>query len=231
MERIQLFAAVSADFRRGLSKRVASRALPLYKAPAEGPSTYREESAVRRAEPRDCPTIMRFVHALAHFHNTPDAVHINLQQLEHAMFKSHPRELWAFLATIRRQDTGKAMVEAEEAPAGMITFHYRYSAALGGRILYIEDLFVSEECRGRGLGVALLRAACEQALRDTCRVVQYKASFGRILRIAVHKDNKGAQKLYLKNGAVDKSEAGEVRLFFFDRDSRFPPLEEKEKAR
>ncbi|XP_037512782.1 diamine acetyltransferase 1-like [Rhipicephalus sanguineus] len=191
------------------------------KAPAEGSPTLQEESAVRKAEPQDCATILRYVHALAHFHNMPDAVHIDLQQLEHAMFKSNPRQLWAFIATIRRRDTAKALVAAEESPAGMVTFHYRYSAALGGRILYIEDLIVSEECRGRGLGVALLRAACEQALRDCCRAVQFK----------VHKDNKGAQRLYLKNGAVDLSEAGDVRLFYFDRDSRFPHPEEKEKAR
>ncbi|KAL1428334.1 hypothetical protein MTO96_002721 [Rhipicephalus appendiculatus] len=136
------------------------------------------------------------------------------------MFKSNPRELWAFIATIRRRDATKALVAAEESPAGMVTFHYRYSAALNGRILYIEDLIVSEEHRGRGLGVALLRAACEQALRDCCRAVQFK----------VHKDNKGAQRLYLKNGAVDQSEAGDVRLFYFDRDSRFPHSEEKDKA-
>ncbi|XP_075743875.1 diamine acetyltransferase 1-like [Rhipicephalus microplus] len=191
------------------------------KAPAEGSPALQEESAVRKAEPQDCATILRFVHALAHFHNMPDAVHIDLQQLEHAMFKSNPRQLWAFMATIRRRDATKALVAAEEAPAGMVTFHYRYSAALGGRILYIEDLIVSEEHRGRGLGVALLRAACEQALHDCCRAVQFK----------VHKDNKGAQRLYLKNGAVDQSEAGDVRLFYFDRDSRFPHSEEKDKAR
>ncbi|KAH6932564.1 hypothetical protein HPB50_007609 [Hyalomma asiaticum] len=194
------------------------------KAPAEGAATFQEESAVRRAEPQDCATIMRFVHALAHFHNMPDAVHIDLQQLENAMFKSNPRHLWAFLATIRRRDTGKALVAAEEAPAGMVTFHYRYSAVQGGRILYIEDLFVSEEYRGRGTGR---------------RTAYFSASYGAVYVYAkrdmaglqVHKDNKGAQRLYLKNGAVDQSEAGDVRLFFFDRDSRFPHSEEKEKAR
>ncbi|XP_037271746.2 thialysine N-epsilon-acetyltransferase [Rhipicephalus microplus] len=138
------------------------------KAPAEGSPALQEESAVRKAEPQDCATILRFVHALAHFHKMPDAVYIDLQQLEHAMFKSNPRQLWAFMATIRRRDATKALVAAEEAPAGMVTFHYRYSAALGGRVLYVEDLIVSEEHRGRGLGVALARAACEQALHDCC---------------------------------------------------------------
>ncbi|XP_077509520.1 diamine acetyltransferase 1-like [Amblyomma americanum] len=190
-------------------------------APPKGASSFLEESAVRRAEPEDCATVLRFVHALAHFHNMPDAVQITLEELENAMFKSNPREMWAFLATIRRRDNAKALVAAEEVPAGMVTFHYRYSAALAGRILYIEDLFVSDECRGRGLGVALLRAVSEQALRNCCRAIQYK----------VHKDNTGAKKLYIKNGAVDLSEAGDVRLFHFDRDSRFPRPVEKIRSR
>ncbi|XP_077535641.1 diamine acetyltransferase 1-like [Haemaphysalis longicornis] len=175
--------------------------------------TVREESAVRPAELKDCPTVLRLVHALANFHKMADMVNINLEQLEHAMFKSQQPKLWAFLATVRRRDAGGTLVSAEEAVVGLITFHYRYSAALGGRILYMEDLFVSEEYRGRGLGVGLLRAACDQALKNKCAALQFR----------VHKDNESARRVYFKYGAADLSEAKQIRLFYFDKNSCFPP--------
>ena len=59
-----------------------------------------------------------------------------------------------------------------------------------GKIGYIQDFVVREDCRGRGVGTRLMEASKEWAAR---RGAQY-------LRLSVLPDNTGAQRFYARHG-------------------------------
>lgn len=84
----------------------------------------------------------------------------------------------AFMATKRHRTDGGPLVAAEEVLVGMATFHFRCSGSTFERIVYLEDLFVLPEHRGKGLGLALLRAVIEEGLGRGFDVLQLKVSFG-----------------------------------------------------
>jgi len=59
-----------------------------------------------------------------------------------------------------------AHIEGE--PAGFALFFHNYSTFLAQRGIYLEDLFVRPEARGKGVGFALLRALARIAIERDC---------------------------------------------------------------
>jgi GNAT superfamily N-acetyltransferase len=54
---------------------------------------------------------------------------------------------------------------AGDAPAGIATWHWTYSSFAAARALYLEDLFVRPQYRGRGYGKALLAHLAQTAVK------------------------------------------------------------------
>jgi len=73
---------------------------------------------------------------------------------------------------------------------GMVNLLYNISTALGARVAVLEDLVVSPEARGAGVGKALLAHAIDFARSAGCR---------RITLLTDH-DNTRAQQLYAAHG-------------------------------
>src|SRR5690606_38349471 len=96
---------------------------------------------LRLAERSDCGRLMELIRELAVFERAPDEVTVSLTEFEEAGFG--PQPVWeAYVAEVN----GKI--------EGMALFYIRYSTWKGRRI-YLEDLIVSEDFRGRGLGKML----------------------------------------------------------------------------
>ncbi|WOF17295.1 GNAT family N-acetyltransferase [Methanoplanus sp. FWC-SCC4] len=76
-------------------------------------------------------------------------------------------------------------------PAGYITFYFTYSTFLAKSTLYLEDLFVLEECRKKGIG---------RKLFDFCRSEAAKRGCGR-MDWTVLTWNKPSIEFYEKSGA------------------------------
>lgn len=74
---------------------------------------------------------------------------------------------------------------------GYITYYFTYSSFLALPTLFIEDIFVLEEYRGRGVGKKMFSFLKQVAKREGC---------GRI-EFTVLKWNRSAQEFYEKNGA------------------------------
>jgi GNAT superfamily N-acetyltransferase len=79
----------------------------------------------------------------------------------------------------------------EDEPAGYASFFYFYSTFQGRPGLFLEDLFVLDRLRGKGIGKALLVAVAKLAIEEKC--------FG--LRWEVLDWNRPAIKFYEKLGA------------------------------
>ena len=110
---------------------------------------------IRPATPADVPTILRFVRDLASFEREPDAVRATEPMLAEALFGATPA-------------AEAVMAELDGAPVGFALFFHNFSTWTGRRGLYLEDLYVKPEARGRGAGAALLRHLAGLALDRGC---------------------------------------------------------------
>ena len=83
------------------------------------------------------------------------------------------------------------IAEWEGKPAGYASFFYFYSTFQGRAALFLEDLFVLDKLRGKGIGKALLVKVAKLAIEEKC--------FG--LRWEVLDWNRPAIDFYQKLGA------------------------------
>ena len=99
--------------------------------------------AIRSARVEDVPIILQLIRDLASYERAPNEVTATEEQLVDVLFgdKSVAEVLLAF--------EGKS-------PVGFAVFFYNFSTWLGRPGLYLEDLFVKPEKRGKGYGRALL---------------------------------------------------------------------------
>ena len=97
----------------------------------------------RAAVREDCDLILRFIRALAEYEQLADEVTATEALLEEWLFDKHGAEVIFALADGRE--------------VGFALFFPNFSTFLGRSGLYLEDLFVLPEYRGRGIGKALLR--------------------------------------------------------------------------
>jgi GNAT superfamily N-acetyltransferase len=110
---------------------------------------------IRAATCADVATILRFVRELAAFEREPHAVEATEAMLGEALFGTTP----AAEAVIAEVD-GRA--------AGFALFFHNFSTWTGRRGVHLEDLYVTPEARGRGVGEALLRHVARLAVGRGC---------------------------------------------------------------
>ena len=98
---------------------------------------------IRSATIADVPIILELIRALATYERAPNEVTATKEQLVDVLFGEKPAAevLLAFEAG---------------APVGFAVYFYNFSTWLGRPGLYLEDLFVRPEDRGKGYGRALL---------------------------------------------------------------------------
>lgn len=111
---------------------------------------------IRRARPADVPTILEMIRALAVYEALEHELALDGDGLHTALF-GEEAFAGALLAETRRSDTTPGQ------PVGYALYFKSFSTFLCRPGLYLEDLFVLPETRGRGLGLALLRAVCAEA--------------------------------------------------------------------
>jgi GNAT superfamily N-acetyltransferase len=98
---------------------------------------------IRTATPEDVPIILQLIHDLATYERAPDEVTATEEQLNQVLFGPRP--------------AAEVVLALEgNAPVGFAVFFHNFSTWLGRPGLYLEDLFVKPEERGKGYGRALL---------------------------------------------------------------------------
>jgi GNAT superfamily N-acetyltransferase len=110
---------------------------------------------IRPATPSDTPTIARLILALAEYERLTHEVALDEVRLREHLFGPRP-----FAEVLLAEEAGEAV--------GYALFFHNYSTFLGQRTLYLEDLFVLPEQRGKGHGKALLRAVARLAMERGC---------------------------------------------------------------
>lgn len=98
--------------------------------------------AIRKATKNDMPQVLHLIKELASFEKEANAVEVTVEDLQADGFGNNP-EFQCFVADANNKIEGIALV------------YNRYST-WKGKVLHLEDLIVSEQMRGSGLGTALL---------------------------------------------------------------------------
>lgn len=121
---------------------------------------------LRAAVPADVPELLRLVHALATYEREPDAVEATEESFQQALFPV---------------DTSPSafaeVAESEGRLVGMALWFVTFSTWTGRGGIWLEDLFVEPELRGRRVGHELLAR-----LARICVARQYPRLEWRVLR-------------------------------------------------
>jgi GNAT superfamily N-acetyltransferase len=144
---------------------------------------------IRPARVDDVPIILQLIRDLATYERAPEEVVATEEQLIGVLFGERPAAevLLAF---------------EDEAPVGFALYFYNFSTWLGRPGLYLEDLFVKPEKRGKGYGRALLVDLAKIARDRGCGRMEW----------AVLDWNEPAIKFYRALGATPMHEWTVFRL-------------------
>ena len=139
---------------------------------------------LRRAERADAAALLRLICALAEFEklDPPDAE--AQQRLMEDAFGDHPRiEPWL------------AFADAPAGPVGYAIILETYSSFLARPTLYLEDVFVLPEFRGRGIGTAFLWHCVSLAHERGCGRMEWTCLDWNTRAQTVYEQKLGAQRM------------------------------------
>ena len=137
--------------------------------------------SIRSAAPGDAQAILGFIEALADYERLRHEVVATVADIERELFGPNPRVVCE-------------LAEWEGRPVGFALWFYTFSTFIGRQGIWLEDLFVCPDMRGKGVGKALLahlarRCVTEELGRfewavldwNTPSIEFYKAQGGAIM--------------------------------------------------
>jgi len=113
-----------------------------------------ERFDIRFATADDVPTILRFIKELAEYERLTHEVSATEEALRTSLFEQKSAEV--------------LIGEWEGRPVGFALFFHNYSTFLAKPGIYLEDLYIQPDMRGRGFGKAMLSRLAQLALERGC---------------------------------------------------------------
>ena len=133
---------------------------------------------IRPAQPEEAGLVLEFIKKLAEYEKCANEVVADEATLHQSLFVEHSAEV--------------VFAEEDGVAIGFALFFHNFSTFVGRKGLYLEDLFIIPEKRGKGYGKALLKYLANIAVERNC---------GRMEWICLDW-NKPALKVYRSIGAI-----------------------------
>lgn len=109
---------------------------------------------IRTAQPSDSQTIFNLIYKLAVYEKLENDVVTSPEELREQIFEKKYAEV--------------LIAEEDGNPVGFALYFFNFSTFLGKPGLYLEDVFVEPDCRGKGYGKALLVELAKIAKEKDC---------------------------------------------------------------
>jgi GNAT superfamily N-acetyltransferase len=132
------------------------------------------EIILRPATRLDVPVLFGLIKALAEYEKLSDSVTGNAVDLENHLFGDRP-----FAEAILAESEGRVM--------GWALFFHNYSTFLTQPGIYLEDLFVLPEFRGRGIGKSLIVYLAQLTVERGCGRLEWSVLDWNELAIGFYK--------------------------------------------
>lgn len=142
----------------------------------------------RKAEAQDTGKILAFIYELAEYERMTDQVVATEETLREWLFQKKTAEVIFILE------------DGQEV--GYMLFFHNFSTFLGRAGIYLEDLYIKPEYRGKGYGKAALRELSRIAVSQGCGRIEWSCLNW----------NEPSIKFYLSLGAVPMDEWTVYRL-------------------
>jgi GNAT superfamily N-acetyltransferase len=137
-------------------------------------TTTKHEVSIRAAAESDLPLILHLIESLAEYERLRDRCVATEEKLRATLFGDHPAAE-ILIASI------------DNEPMGFALFFGNYSTFLAQPGIFLEDLFVKPEARGKGVGYALLSALARLAVERNCGRLEWNVLDWNELAISFYK--------------------------------------------
>ena len=114
---------------------------------------------IRFAEEKDVHIILKFIKELAEYENLLDQVVATEENLKKSLFKDKSAEV--IIGTYGKE------------PVGFALFFHNYSTWESRSGIYLEDLYIKPEMRGKGLGKIMITFLAKQAKERGCARLEW----------------------------------------------------------
>ncbi|MGB8190273.1 MAG: GNAT family N-acetyltransferase [Chitinophagaceae bacterium] len=115
--------------------------------------------SIRPATETDFPAVLDLVKGLAIYQGTPERVLNTVEQMK--------AEQQYFRCLVAENEQKEII--------GIASYFFAYYTWVG-KSLYLDDLYVKQECRGQKAGSRLLQAVIEIAKKENCKRVRWQVS-------------------------------------------------------
>ncbi|MFA4923616.1 MAG: GNAT family N-acetyltransferase [Ignavibacteriaceae bacterium] len=114
-----------------------------------------EELIIKRATEKDVPIILSFIKKIAEYEKLSNEVIATEEILRESLFGKKP-------------SAEVVIGYLESKPAAYAVYFYNFSTFIGKKGLYLEDLFVLPELRGKGIGKKMLLYLIQKTSDEHC---------------------------------------------------------------
>ncbi len=117
---------------------------------------------IRTAEPADIDVIIGFIRELAEYEKLLHEVQLKKSVLREQLFGKRP---FAHVLLAEWEDG---------SPVGFALYFYNFSTFMGRRGIYVEDVYVKPDYRGRQIGHRLFQTIAAQAVAEKCGRIEWQ---------------------------------------------------------
>jgi GNAT superfamily N-acetyltransferase len=114
---------------------------------------------IRNIERKDYPELIEIFHEFAEFEKLPDKMLNSVEQME----------------TESDFINGFVVLNEIDRIIGYVTYFFAYYTWIG-KSMYMDDLYVKREFRGKGLGTKLINKVIEKAKSEKCNKLRWQVS-------------------------------------------------------
>lgn len=118
-----------------------------------------ENLKIRETKEEDCSLILSLIKEIAEYEKMSDQVVATEESLKESIFRNKRAEV--------------VILELDGKAIGYALYFYNYSTFIGKSGLYLEDIFIKKEVRGKGIGKEVFKFLVKKAKEEGCKRMEW----------------------------------------------------------